>query len=148
SSETRDEEAALPRVFHIDSLPPARSPARGLIMVAVGIAISVTAGALTAQYLIPGPPPAPAQISRSTVSAQSTNLAAPIVAPLAAPAPIGAPPPTAATLTPPALPHVPGLAPTNSVALSDLAALPPPAPPSAKAQPKTEPGNEAQIGRA
>ncbi|HEY3919129.1 MAG TPA: tetratricopeptide repeat protein [Stellaceae bacterium] len=146
--------ADTPRIMRLEALPPARSPIRGLIMIACGIALSITAGALTAQYLIPGP------AQPVHVTAQATTLGAPIVAslvdpalarPSAQPSAAIAPPAAAAVAPSPALPQVPGLPPTNTVALTDLAALPPPLPPSAAVksaaapQPKPDASEQAMA---
>ena len=49
--------------------PPARATRKDLAVIAVAIVLSITSGAVTAQYLIPGHPHAPAAPSKSLAHA-------------------------------------------------------------------------------
>lgn len=158
---TRDdaeERAAAPHAQPAQPQPPSRRNNRRLAFIAVGLALAVTAGAVTAQFLIPGN----THLARLSDMSGSTSSTAPIFAPTQSNPPpvpnfdggnnaqsaslpdLSLPPAGASSAapgssaavnaTPNALPPVPGLPslpPSDNSAPTNLASLPPSLPPSA-----------------
>lgn len=107
------DEAGLDAATKAEQPPPSRTSNKHLAVIAVAIALAITSGAVTAQYLIPGYSPAAPSNRIATAPSSIAFPAAPSAPPTAAPSP-----PSDASAT---------------ASLASLSAAPAPAEPSATA---------------